>query len=100
MTKTQKVILLCIAISVTIMMCGLALRSCLHEPARVDNTDSLKVFKDLAKKQKDTTVEEYKKYGEATKKYNAPADPVELEKLWTRIGADAKADSASRSRPR
>lgn len=101
MSKTQKTILLCLAIVAIIAFSGYLLRGYLHEPPEKEQVDSLQYFKDQAKRNadqdRDSSQSEKQKSDEAKKLYNSPADPSVLEQLWTTIERNAKADSGRNS---
>jgi len=103
MTKTQKTILLCIAITAIIATGGYLLRGILHRAPEQEKIDSLDFIRERAREQvkisQSKSDSASKVYEQDLKKLNLPADSVERESVWAKYHNALPKDANGKTTP-
>lgn len=88
MSKTQKVILVCLIVIAFIATGGYLLRGILHKSPEQDQLDSLDFVRERAREKAKVSQSKSDStstiYEQDLKKLNLPADSIERESVWSR----------------
>jgi len=102
MSKTQKIIFICLAIIAFVATGTYLLRGYLHKPT-IDTVDTLQAYIDHRKSSADSNEnkakESYGEYKTGLSGFNNPADSVERENVWSKYGNALRKDTNGKTTP-